>query len=103
MLPHGFVRLRHYGLLASGNVNTKLARAREILERQARPAAGSAQPASQTRKPKDKEPWWQTLLRHTGVDVRACPHCKTGRMVRVEVIPSPFARPMLARSPPRAS
>jgi hypothetical protein len=32
VLPKGFVKLRHYGLLAPGNVNTKLATARRLLE-----------------------------------------------------------------------
>jgi hypothetical protein len=31
VLPHGFVKLRHYGLLAPGNVNTRLAAARVLL------------------------------------------------------------------------
>jgi hypothetical protein len=31
-LPRGFVKLRHYGLLAPGNVNTKLEAARRLLE-----------------------------------------------------------------------
>ena len=46
-----------------------------------------------------KEPWWETLLRHTGVDVRACPRCKTGRLVRREIVPAVG----LARSPPGAA
>jgi hypothetical protein len=32
ILPRGFVKLRHYGLLAAGNINTKLAVARALLE-----------------------------------------------------------------------
>lgn len=31
VLPKGLVRIRHYGLLAAGNVNTKLARCMELL------------------------------------------------------------------------
>ena len=31
VLPHGFVKIRHYGLLAAGNVNGKLVRARSLL------------------------------------------------------------------------
>ncbi|MFZ5470428.1 MAG: transposase [Myxococcota bacterium] len=33
VLPHGYVKLRHYGLLAPGNVNTKLVTARSLLLR----------------------------------------------------------------------
>jgi hypothetical protein len=32
VLPQGFVRIRHYGLLASRNVPTKLTRACELLK-----------------------------------------------------------------------
>ncbi len=32
VLPSGYTKIRHYGLLAAGNVNTKLARARELIE-----------------------------------------------------------------------
>jgi hypothetical protein len=37
VLPHGFVRIRHYGLCASSNVNTKLVAARRLLEPGAEP------------------------------------------------------------------
>ena len=89
VLPRRFVRLRHYGLHASSNVGTKLVRAREILGggagvESAEPSVGSlpTAPATKKRQPRaEREPWWQTLFRHTGVDVRACPRCKTGRLV----------------------
>jgi len=111
VLPRRFVRLRHYGLHASGNVGTKLVRARQVLGPQKPPAADAAanvpspSPSSPDRPERirsatpAKEPWWETLLRHTGVDVRACPHCKTGRLIR-----QPLAIPdEQARGPPAAS
>jgi hypothetical protein len=45
-----------------------------------------------------EEAAWQTLLRHTGFDVRACPRCKTGRLLRYALTAQE-----LARSPPVAS
>jgi hypothetical protein len=36
VLPKGFVRIRHYGLLASVNVATKLARCRQLLGQEAK-------------------------------------------------------------------
>ena len=110
VLPRGFVRLRHYGLHASSNVGTKLVRARDLL-RSSRvrlsdePPAGEVA-ASPTGRPDPsrvakpaKEPWWETLLRHTGVDIRACPQCKTGRLVRQPLVVSDEH----ARAPPVAS
>ena len=99
------MRLRHYGLHASGNVGTKLVQARELLEADAPPAGanevaiGAAESPGRARDRRPaKEPWWATVLRHTGVDVLACPRCKTGRLVRAALLPS-----LLARSPPEAS
>jgi hypothetical protein len=43
VLPRGFLKLRHYRLLAPGNVNTKLVRARSLAERAARDVAPSAE------------------------------------------------------------
>lgn len=102
VLPRGFVRLRHYGLHASGNVGTKLAHAKRLLGALpvAEPSPGEAKAPSSgsAARPTANEPWWQALLRHTGVDVRACPRCTTGRFVR-----HPLSAQELARSPPVAS
>lgn len=72
VLPRGFVKLRHYGLLAPGNVNTRLATARALLE--AKPA--TAAPAESST-PVAKEPtdWRALLLRLTGIDVSLCRKC----------------------------
>jgi hypothetical protein len=45
ILPDGYTKIRHYGLLAAGNVNTKLARARELIE-QNQPPPPPPPPAS---------------------------------------------------------
>ena len=74
VLPHRFVKIRHYGLLSAGNVATKLARARELLARPRRePTAvsGGAKPT-----------WQELLLRLTGIDVRQCPVCQARTVVR---------------------
>jgi len=78
VLPHGFVRIRHYGLCASSNVNTKLVAARRLLEPDAQ-----SQPETEPAEPK---PWWERFLEQTGVDVMACPSCKKGRMQRLHVL-----------------
>jgi hypothetical protein len=71
VLPPGFVKLRHYGLLAPGNVNTKLVTAREVLERRfpvAPPAAVAAATSEETT-------WVELLRRLTGHDVTRCGKC----------------------------
>jgi hypothetical protein len=69
VLPHGFVKIRHYGLLAPGNVNSRLVIARKLLEAaRAAPVTAPAEPA----KPID---WRALLLRLAGIDVTRCPIC----------------------------
>jgi len=79
VLPRGFVKLRHYGLLAAGNVNTKLVTARALLQKAANPLTSpSPESVSDTassanaKKPLD---WRALLLRLTGLDVARCPVC----------------------------
>lgn len=69
VLPHGFVKLRHYGLLAPGNVNTRLAAARTALAASLPPT--SAPPPVETQ-PVD---WRELLLRLTGIDLTRCRLC----------------------------
>ena len=70
VLPHGCVKLRHYGLLAPGNVNSRLPAARALLE--PRPQA----PAITTAADDGAAPDWRVLLlRLVGVDVTRCQKC----------------------------
>ena len=66
VLPKGFTRIRHYGLYAGRNVNTKLAVARSLLESETESAAP---------KQKDTRSWWERFLDNTGIDVMCCPEC----------------------------
>lgn len=76
VLPKGFTRIRHYGLLAARNVTTKLAAAKRLL---GPPSVDeSAVPAAKLR----ELPWQERLLVLTGIDISACPQCRTGRLVR---------------------
>ena len=79
ILPRGFVRMRHYGILASRNKAKELNMAKKDL----------GQP-----------PWeklnidWKTIvLEKLKADVTKCPRCKTGIMELIEVI-------MPGRGPP---
>jgi hypothetical protein len=83
VLPHGFVKLRHYGLLAPGNVNTRLVQARAILD--ARTPAASAPATATVSTPPAAEKavgWRELLLRLTGIDVTRCPKCGGGMTSR---------------------
>jgi hypothetical protein len=74
-LPKGFVRIRHYGLLAGVNVATKLEGCRRLL--------GAAD------RPKETAPaktWVERVLEWTGQDPRCCPRCQ-GPLTRCAVPP----------------
>ena len=74
VLPHRFVRIRHFGLWAGRNVTTKLARARELL-----PHSDPDAPPS-PKGDKTPEPWWQRCLQLFGFDPLLCPRCGVGRL-----------------------
>ena len=75
VLPSGFVKLRHYGLLAPGNVNTRLVTARTLLEHRAPVSPTTAEPSSST--PAQVEHWQGLLHRLTGIDVSRCAKCNS--------------------------
>jgi hypothetical protein len=68
VLPGGFVRIRHFGLLANRGRAAKLARCRALLA--VVPPEAPAAP----------EPVAALMLRVTGVDLTRCPVCRTGRL-----------------------
>ena len=93
VLPRGFVRLRHYGLLAPAHARTSLEIARGLLEGAVRLAPSSEVSDQQSadvldESPPDDQPrldemsWEVLLARLTGTDVRVCPSCgaKTRRV-----------------------
>lgn len=79
VLPDGFVKIRHYGLLASGNVHTKLADARRHL--QPNGESDTARTPEQT--------WMERLTALTGVDLTICPRCG-GPMIRRPLADDPL-------------
>jgi hypothetical protein len=90
VLPKGFVKIRHHGLMAASHVPTRLAAARRLLEHT------PASPVSATRPPRD---FRELLLALTGVDLRSCPRCANGAVSRHALCP-PRAKPSAnARSP----
>jgi hypothetical protein len=102
ILPSRFVKIRHFGLTSSGNVNTKLQCARTLLlavsadsssaatdghnDGEDSPSAGALDPDL---------PWPALLLALTGQDVLQCPRCQQRTIVRQLLPPT--------RAPPQAT
>ena len=85
VLPSGFQRIRHYGLLANRYREVRLNQCRDLL---AAPAPAVV--------PLDAEDYRDRYQRLTGVSLRDCPHCGHGQMVRIET----FLPGTLPRGPP---
>ena len=87
VLPTGFVRVRHYGLLANRHRQEKLARCRGLLGLAVTPQADT-DPTDPIPSPESES---------TVTPTRACPRCGAGRMVVVaEFPPMPPAEGSLA-------
>lgn len=90
ILPRGFTKIRHGGLLAPTNVNGRLARAKALLLQQ------SPQPAGDQHDDYDGDapvtpaanlPWMDLLLALTGIDLKVCPICRSRAVVRLPLPP----------------
>ena len=75
VLPSGFVRIRHYGLLANRHRREKLALCRELL---GAAAAGEVEDVELRARPEGSDPVTPT---------RACPVCGAGRLVVIAELP----------------
>ena len=74
VLPAGFVKIRHYGLLAAANINTKLETARRCLST----VDDTPEPAT----PQAPSTWRDLFLKLTGIDLLVCPACGGRSMER---------------------
>jgi hypothetical protein len=80
VLPPGFVKIRHYGLVAAANVGSKLETARQSLQTS----------EAETPSPTLSEPpsAWPELFRTlTGIDLGLCPSCGARAMGRRPLAP----------------
>ena len=87
VLPRGFTRLRHYGVLANRGRARKLALCRDLL----------AQPEPQPREP---EPPEAMMLRLTGIDITVCRQCGRATLRRILASQLPTARRVAPTRPP---
>ena len=81
VLPRGFTRLRHYGVLANRGRARKLALCRALL----------AQPAPEPREPETAQ---AMMLHVTGIDITVCRHCGVGMLSRVLVLAPQLVAPV---------
>ena len=95
VLPKGFTRIRHYGLLAPCHATTTLERARALLAPPT-PVAPTTEPSHTTPggTPSPPPTWVERLQALTGVDAGQCSRCNVGRLAR---------RPLDEASPASAS
>ena len=75
VVPDGFVRIRHFGILANRHRRQCLDRCRELLGK------------STVSPPVQPEPVRDLMLRLTGVDIEMCPVCRRGRLHLAQVLP----------------
>jgi hypothetical protein len=78
VLPNGFVRIRHYGLMAGVNVATKLEQCRRLVDT-----------SVTAREARANKTWIEWLVAWTGQEPLRCPHCQ-GLLTRF-AIPPPAA------------
>ena len=74
VVPDGFVRIRHFGLLANRRRTAALAQCRVLL----------TQPPPPVEQPESVR---DLMLRITGLDIERCPVCQQGRLQQVERLP----------------
>jgi len=79
VLPAGFVRVRHYGLLANCHRQEKLARCRELL--------GMTVPEPAELAPAEPDPTPPPVQEAPVTATRVCPRCGAGRMVVIAEFP----------------
>ncbi|MBI3368829.1 MAG: IS91 family transposase [Burkholderiales bacterium] len=75
VLPPGFKRIRHYGLLSAATKTERLAKAREAL----------AMPAVNEQAREDAAAF---IKRVAGIEISCCPHCRLGHWRTIEVLPA---------------
>jgi len=73
VLPLGFKRIRHYGLLSAATKTERLAKVREAL----------AMPAANAQAREDAAAF---MKRVAGIEISCCPHCRLGHWRTIEVL-----------------
>jgi hypothetical protein len=100
LLPPGFVKVRHYGLMSSSHATTRLQTARDLLSRQAAQPCSTPTESEPTRPRSLRTAKWREVIRIlTGIDLGTCPACGSRALQR-----RPLPRATTdARAPPQAA
>jgi len=85
VLPDGYMKIRHYGILSNRNRNDKLLLCKQILGVDVKENECGA----------ERESWEDLLFRITGIDPSVCPRCGKGRMIKIQEL-----QPRRGRYPP---
>lgn len=102
VLPPGFVKIRHYGLMASSHAKGKLKVAQQLLvdrvdtDNSAANDQALSDPSAQL--PAD---WRQAMMELTGIDPTVCRSCGSRRLRRVPVPAQPRLAYTRSRAPPQ--
>ncbi len=99
VLPKGFVKIRHYGLMASSNATTKLEVARQLLEEKTKSTTDAADMQASCSATEAKD-WRERFMELTGIDLTICPRCNKGPMVRYPLSTKLRRIDLQSRSPP---
>lgn len=70
-LPARYVRIRYYGIMANRNKRDYLANCLEYYN-------------LEPKEPEEELPWYERMLKVTGVDVYCCPGCRKGKLFPLE-------------------
>lgn len=97
ILPHGFTKIRHYGLMSSSHATTRLELARGLLPTKSKPAGTDANAPQATPESNPRTAKWRELIRIlTGIGLHRCPACGSLALER-----RPLPRSLVgARAPP---
>jgi hypothetical protein len=95
VLPKDFVKIRHYGLMASSNVKTRLQVARRLLAPRLEDECATGDAHGTV-----SEDWRELLEDLTGIDPSICPACGSTQRRRVVVPATRSGVPSHARAPP---
>jgi len=82
VLPKGFTRIRHYGLLAPCHATTTLERARVLIAPPTTAVSTPAPAATPTNVETPQPTWVERLMALTGADAGRCSRCNVGRLAR---------------------
>jgi len=92
VLPRGFVKIRHFGLYAAGNVNSRLVVARSSIESSHRPKENAGPQAPPPVEQIGALDWRALFKKLSGIDLGRCPECGGHMMDGPQVAGKPSAR-----------